>query len=436
MREGRSPSCVRSQLGHRCIPQCTRSRRPEYIGGNHTRSSHRDRVFHLILFSPSSPPSSPALTQPLTQSEFYEATWEVVNSPSTSVTKWGPIEDWDTSDVTTLQYAFATHRNEAGSNSGFSSNSKIAAFNGDISKWDTSSVKSLDFTFYRAAAFNGDMSTWITSSVTTMISTFNKAASFTGTGLDLWNINKVKKLRGIFLNAKALTSYNKRKIADAWKSNAAFKATTYDTDWTAEGQSPDLWNTATPGWVIMGVVILNIATCVWCQGGYSAPICPCAGCSKTRYRRRAAANNQLGSELPAVAPVVGRATHGTIAAVTSTMMVEIPTTPTTGGDARTTKKEAAGGGAATTTVPAPVAAARELFATMDGNTATIKAALVMGAAQVQGGSLVLDKATVIAEGGAKRKWLVEQGREWPSREFGGLIIAVADADAAYQNTIL
>jgi predicted secreted protein len=94
------------------------------------------------------------------------------------------------------------------------------------------------------------------------------------------------------------------------------------------------------------------------------------------------------------------------------------------------------GGASISTVPAPVAAARELFATMDGNTATIKAALVMGAAQVQGGSLVLDKATVIAEGGAKRKWLVEQGREWPSREFGGLIIAVADADAAYQNTIL
>jgi len=128
------------------------------------------------------------------------------------------------------------------------------------------------------------------------------------------------------------------------------------------------------------------------------------------------------------------------------MMVEIPTTPTTaplpmstGGDARTTKKEASGGGAATTTVPvpvpvpvpAPVAAARELFAAMDGNTATdrgIKAALVMGAAQVLGGSLVLDKATVIAEGGAKRAQLMEMGREWPNSEFGGLLSAIADAE--------
>ena len=89
------------------------------------------------------------------------------------------------------------------------------------------------------------------------------------------------------------------------------------------------------------------------------------------------------------------------------------------------------GGGSISTVPAPVAAARELFATMDGNTATdrgIKAALVMGAAQVLGGSLVLDKAAVIAEGGAKRAQLMKMGREWPNSEFGGLLRAMADAE--------
>jgi hypothetical protein len=118
-------------------------------------------------------------------------------------------------------------------------------------------------------------------------------------------------------------------------------------------------------------------------------------------------------------------------------MVEIPTTPTTappvstGGDAGTTKKEApgGGGGAATTTVPAPVAAARTLFSTMDGTTdRQIKAALFTAAAQVLGGSLVLDKMTVIAEGGAKRTQLMEMGREWPNSEFGGLLSAIADAE--------
>ena len=89
-------------------------------------------------------------------------------------------------------------------------------------------------TFNKAAAFNGDVSAWITSSVTSMQNTFSYATSFTGTGVDLWNINKVKNIRSIFYGATALTSCNKRKIADAWKNNTVFTATTYDTSWAAD----------------------------------------------------------------------------------------------------------------------------------------------------------------------------------------------------------
>ena len=150
-----------------------------------------------------------------------------------------------------------------------------------------------------------------------------------------------------------------------------------------------------------------------------------------------AANNMLGSEL-VDGSVGGGATHGKATATPT--MVEIRTTPTTapppmstGGDAGTTKKEAAGGGAATTAVPAlfpaPVAAARALFSTMNGATdRQIKAALFTAAAQVLGGTLVLDKMTVIAEGGAKRVQMMEAGREWPNNEFGGLLSAIADAE--------
>ena len=175
--------------------------------------------------------------------------------------------------------------------------------------------------------------------------------------------------------------------------------------------------------------------------GYYSPFC-WKGCLNLRDRRARAAtqaaNNRLGSELVNVAPAGpvagGGATHGKPTATPT--MVEIPTTPTTapppmstGGDAGATKKEAAGGGAATTTVPAPVAAARELFATMDGNiTVTdreIKATLVKGAAQVLGGSLVLDRATVIALGEELEVVLMELGREWPNSEFRGLLSAMA-----------
>ena len=206
----------------------------------HTPLTHTSLLSPLPPL-PLRPPSSPAPAQALTQSEFTQATWNVVNSPSTSVTKWGPIKDWDTSGVPSFENAFATGRNAAGDWTGYvSSNPKAATFNGDVSKWNTSSAKSLDSTFYGAAAFNGNVSAWNTSSVKSLTNTFTGTArsTFTGTGLDLWNINKVKDMTQIFLNAKALTSCNKRKIADAWKSNAAFTATTYDTDWAAECPQP------------------------------------------------------------------------------------------------------------------------------------------------------------------------------------------------------
>ena len=70
-----------------------------------------------------------------------------------------------------------------------------------------------------------------------MGATFSGASSFTGTGVDLWNINKLKSMNNIFVRANALTSCNKRKIADAWKNNTAFTgvgATTYEADWAKD----------------------------------------------------------------------------------------------------------------------------------------------------------------------------------------------------------
>ena len=100
-----------------------------------------------------------------------------------------------------------------------------------------------------------------------------------------------------------------------------------------------------------------------------------------------------------------------------------------GGGAGVTSKTAACGETATV-VPASVAAARALFSSMGGEATDrqIKAALFSAAAQVLGGAIVLDKATVIAEGMSKRTQMMEMGREWPNDEFGGLLSAIADAE--------
>ena len=37
-----------------------------------------------------------------------------------------------------------------------------------------------------------------------------------------------------FFSTTSLTTCNKRKITDAWKSSAVFTATTYDEDWAGD----------------------------------------------------------------------------------------------------------------------------------------------------------------------------------------------------------
>ena len=66
----------------------------------------------------------------LTQTEFFEATWDVVNlDAATSEGKWGVLAGWDVSGVGDFSYAFSTQRNKAGSYTP-SGNSKATTFVG------------------------------------------------------------------------------------------------------------------------------------------------------------------------------------------------------------------------------------------------------------------------------------------------------------------
>ena len=72
--------------------------------------------------------------------------------------------------------------------------------------------------------------------VVSLMYTFYDASKFTGTGLRSWDVANVHRdnMRNIFYYSSSLTTCNKRKIADAWKSSAVFVATDYDTDWAAD----------------------------------------------------------------------------------------------------------------------------------------------------------------------------------------------------------
>ena len=108
-----------------------------------------------------------------------------------------------------------------------------------LSSWDTASTTTLLNTFTGAKEMNADLTGWKVGKVISLFGTFDtgtfyKASKFTGTGLWSWDISKVKSMYNTFLSTTSLTTCNKRKIADAWKSSAVFVATTYDTEWAGE----------------------------------------------------------------------------------------------------------------------------------------------------------------------------------------------------------
>ena len=227
----------------------------------------------------------------LTDAMFKEASWDWVQNTTTATTKWGTLGDWDVSEVRDFSLAFDTSRNKAGEpvvgGNPKAANVGLVAISGwkttslttlsrtffgarfmdaDLSSWDVSKVVALNFTFAYARRFTGTgLARWKTASVTTLTSTFHEASSmnvdlggwdvakvvsmtnmfhqavrFEGTGLSRWSVGKITDMASAFSGAKRLLSCNKREIADAWAGNAAFKATTYDTDWSVYTCPPPL----------------------------------------------------------------------------------------------------------------------------------------------------------------------------------------------------
>ena len=94
---------------------------------------------------------------------------KTVSKPSNSMTtaeaiaKYGPIDTWDTSQVTNMKYVFFFKKNT----------------NPDIRKWVVESVVDMESMFRSADSFNVDLSGWVVSSVTNMDSMFSGATAYT-----------------------------------------------------------------------------------------------------------------------------------------------------------------------------------------------------------------------------------------------------------------
>ena len=115
------------------------------------------------------------------------------------VTKYGPIGDWDVSNVTNMKNLFLRHTN----------------FNEDISKWNVTNVTNTEAMFADAKAFNQPLDSWNVTNVTNMNSMFAGAESF-NQSLDNWNVGNVTNMGFMFAGAKSfnqpLNNWNVRNV--------------------------------------------------------------------------------------------------------------------------------------------------------------------------------------------------------------------------------
>ena len=99
-------------------------------------------------------------TTPINNSNFNDAVNDCLEThPVTGLcidSEYGPMPDWDVSNVTFMELAFADRTN----------------FDADISDWEVSNVTNMSGMFDQATSFNQDIGVWNVSNVTNMIGMF------------------------------------------------------------------------------------------------------------------------------------------------------------------------------------------------------------------------------------------------------------------------
>ena len=117
---------------------------------------------------------------------------------------YGPIEWWDTSEVTSMYELFMHSKH----------------FNKDISNWDVSKVTTMKKMFMYADRFNSPLETWDVSNVTDMDNMFCCALTF-NQPLSKWNVCNVQIIHSLF-NALLIVSAVNEVILDAINSFTIF----------------------------------------------------------------------------------------------------------------------------------------------------------------------------------------------------------------------
>lgn len=137
---------------------------------------------------------SPPEQSPLTNGDLRVRVEEYLLDASAAERDYGPIGEWDTSEVTDMDSLFSGE-----------SLSDCKGFNADIGNWDVSRVTDMRHTFAYCHDFNQDLNEWDVSNVSDFSAMFQNAKSFNGdiTGWTVNNDSHFTNFGGMFHKAES-----------------------------------------------------------------------------------------------------------------------------------------------------------------------------------------------------------------------------------------
>jgi|Laugresbdmm110sn_2_1035109.scaffolds.fasta_scaffold00153_14 surface protein len=158
----------------------------------------------------------------------------------------GKINNWDTSNVKTMAFAFAfSNYNQSLAKwktfncISFSYMFFLAdKFNQDLSTWNTSNIINMRYMFYGADEFNGNISNWDTIFVTNMSYMFAGANAFIK-DITAWNTSNVENMKGMFIRN---STFN-QKISE-WDTSSVTDMAAMFKDASSFNQDISMWDTS------------------------------------------------------------------------------------------------------------------------------------------------------------------------------------------------
>lgn len=150
-----------------------------------------------LTVAPTSQPTTAAPTAPPLDNNSIKAAVDLWNSnESEAIEQYGPIENWNTSFVTSMRFLFNYYR---------TSNEAVKTFNADISKWDVSQVTNMAHMFRNAESFNANIGTWNVGNVSNMGYMFWDAKSFNA-DISAWQVGQVTDMEYMFYGPESFNA--------------------------------------------------------------------------------------------------------------------------------------------------------------------------------------------------------------------------------------